>query len=167
MDLTNAQWKAVERHFPRDELKEPGKLGGRPWRPARDVLNGVLWVLRTGAPWKDLPERYPPYQTCHRRFQRWTEKGILTRVLAGLRKDLCTRGGIEDVEAYIDGTYVPAKKGATASESVVLGMQRRSWRSQTAMVFHSLSLLQQETDMTLCSQIELSTLLSWPTYLHD
>jgi len=35
------------------------------------VLNGILWVLRTGAPWHDLPERYPSYQTCHRRFQQW------------------------------------------------------------------------------------------------
>jgi transposase len=43
---------------------------GRPWRQAREVLDGVLWVLRTGAPWRDLPERYPSYQTCHRRFQR-------------------------------------------------------------------------------------------------
>jgi transposase len=43
---------------------------GRPWRQARKVLDGVLWVLRIGAPWRDLPERYPPYQTCHRRFQR-------------------------------------------------------------------------------------------------
>ncbi len=94
----------MEQYLPRNEQGKPGRRGGRPWRPARDVLNGVLWVLRTGAPWKDMPDRYPPYQTCHRRFQRWTEMGILTRILAGLRRDLCARGGIEDVESYIDGT---------------------------------------------------------------
>ena len=93
MDLTDAQWNAVESYFPVEERKAPGRCGARPWIPARSVLNGVLWVLRTGAPWKDLPERYPPYQTCHRRFQGWVKKGVLPRVLAGLRKDLCGRGG--------------------------------------------------------------------------
>ena len=105
MDLTDAQWNAVESYFPVEERKAPGRCGARPWIPARSVLNGVLWILRTGAPWKDLPERYPPYQTCHRRFQGWVKKGVLPRVLAGLRKDLCGRGGIEDAEGYIDGTY--------------------------------------------------------------
>ena len=69
MDLTEKQWLAVEPYFPEVERSGAGTKGGRPWRPTRDVLNGVLWVLRTGAPWADLPRRYPPYQTCHRRFQ--------------------------------------------------------------------------------------------------
>ena len=59
------------------------------------VLNGILWVLRTGAPWHDLPKRYTPYQTCHRRFQRWIEE----------------RGGLDLSECFIDGTFVGAKKG--------------------------------------------------------
>lgn len=167
MDLTDAQWEVIEPYFPREELNKPGRLGGRPWSPARDVLNGVLWVLRTGAPWKDLPSRYPAYQTCHRRFQRWVRMGILPEVLAGLRRDLCARGGVEDVEGYIDGTYVPAKRGAIASGGAVPGMRRRSWRLQTAMVFHSLSLLQREIDTTPFSQTELSTLLSCRTFLRD
>ena len=165
MDLTEAQWKLVEPYIPRRELRPPSKQGGRPWRSARDVLNGVLWVLRTGAPWADLPRRYPPYQTCHRRFQRWVADRTLPKILAGLRRDLETRGGIEDVEGYIDGTYVPAKKGGTSSAAVGLGMPQRSWQSQTAMVFHSLSILRAETDSTVCSPTELSTLLSWPSYL--
>lgn len=129
--------------------------------PARSVLDGVLWVLRTGAPWADLPARYPSYQTCHRRFQRWVEVGLFPRLLVSLRQDLAGRGGVEDVEGFIDGTYVPAKRGAIASGSVVPAMQRRSWRLQTAMVFHSLSLLQREPDTTLFSPTELSILHSW------
>src|SRR5690348_15252990 len=167
MDLTEEQWLAVEPFIPATERREPGRKGGRPWQSARDVLNGVLWVLRTGAPWADLPGRYPPYQTCHRRFQRWVEKGILPKVLAGLRRDLETRGGIEDVEGFIDGTYVPAKKGGPASASAARGRRQRSWQLQTAMVFHSLSLLKEETDTTVCSPSELSTLLSWSDYLRD
>ena len=164
MDLTEAQWKAIEPFIPRRELRPPSKKGGRPWRPARDVLNGVLWVLRTGAPWADLPRRYPPYQTCHRRFQQWIADKTLPKILAGLRQDLETRGGIEDVEGYIDGTYVPAKKGGTSSAAAARATPARSWQSQTAMVFHSLSILKAEADTTVCSPSQLSTLLSWPSY---
>lgn len=161
MDLTEAQWTALEPYIPAKERRSPGKKGGRPLRPARDVLNGILWVLRTGAPWADLPGRYPPYQTCHRRFQAWVKAGALPKILKALRRDLEERGGIEDVEGFIDGTYVPAKKGGPASASAGLGRRQRSWQLQTAMVFHSLSILMEETDSTVCSLSELSTLLSY------
>jgi transposase len=78
---------------------------GRPWRGTREVLNGVLWVLRTGAPWHDLPKRY---QTCHCRFQRWVCDGTLGRVLATLAKDLKEGGGFNLSECFIDGTFVAA-----------------------------------------------------------
>jgi transposase len=58
MDLTDEQWAILEPLLPEPERRWEGR--DRPWRPAREVLNGVLWVLRTGAPWHDLPERYPP-----------------------------------------------------------------------------------------------------------
>lgn len=67
MDLTEPQWAVLGPLLPKPRLRTDRR--GRPWRDPRDVLNGLLWVLRTGAPWADLPERYPPYQTCHRRFQ--------------------------------------------------------------------------------------------------
>jgi transposase len=57
----------VDDHRFEEKRRPDGR--GRPWRDARAVLNGVLWVLRTGAPWHDLPDRYPPYHTCDRRFQ--------------------------------------------------------------------------------------------------
>jgi transposase len=161
MDLTEQQWSAIKKHIPGPERQGTSSRGGRPWRDPRDVLNAVLWVLRTGAPWADLPRRYPPYQTCHRRFQHWVETGVLPKVLAALRRDLESRGGIEDVEGYIDGTYVPAKKGGTASVGVEQARRPNSWRLQTAMVFHSLCILQLETDSTVCSPSELSTLHSW------
>lgn len=161
MDLTEQQWLAIKRFIPAAEQKAPSEKGGRPWQPARAVLNGVLWVLRTGAPWADLPGRYPPYQTCHRRFQRWVRDGVLIKILAALRRDLETRGGIEDVEGFIDGTYVPAKKGGRASGSAGPVKRPRSWQLQTAMVFRSLSILMEETDTTVCSPSELSTLLSY------
>ena len=86
MDLTDEQWVALEPLLPKPPKRADGR--GRPWRKTREVLNGVLWVLRTGAPWHDLPERYPPYQTCHRRFQGWVCDGTLGQVLATLAEDL-------------------------------------------------------------------------------
>jgi transposase len=65
-DLTDLQWAALDALIPEPPRRKDRR--GRPWRSRRSVLNGILWVLRTGAPWADLPERYPSYQTCHRRF---------------------------------------------------------------------------------------------------
>jgi hypothetical protein len=85
-------------------------------------------------------------------------------VVTALRRDLSERGGVEDVEGFIDGTYVPAKKGGTASENAAQGRRPRSWQSQTAMVFHSLWLLHLDNDTTSFSPTELSMLLSWSGY---
>src|ERR1700722_13896884 len=114
MDLTEAQWLAVEPYMPAAERRSPGRKGGRPFVPTRDVLNGVLWVLRTGAPWGDLPGRYPPYQTCHRRFQFWQRSGRLDRLLQRLAEDLRDRGKLDLTEALVDATFAGAKKGALA-----------------------------------------------------
>jgi transposase len=135
MDLTEAQWALVEPLLPKARRRADGR--GRPWRDPRDVLHGILWVLRTGAPWKDLPDRYPPYQTCHRRFQHWCRDGTLERLLHALAEDLHERGGIDLSEAFIDGTFAGAKKGGAASEKPSAGRGPRSWQLQTALVFLS------------------------------
>ena len=57
---------------------------GSPRRDDREILNGILWIMRTGAQWKDMPERYPPYQTCHRRFQEWVRLGAFESYSEGI-----------------------------------------------------------------------------------
>src|SRR5437879_4477344 len=91
MDLTDAQWAVLQPFL----HPKPVRKRGRPWQDARAVFNGILWVLRTGAPWHDLPDRYPPYQTCHRRFQQWQRDGTLTRLLHALAEDLRARGKLD------------------------------------------------------------------------
>ena len=91
MDLTEDQWSVVSSILP--ELPKHRDGRGRPWRCSRAVLDGILWILRTGAPWHDLPGQYPPYQTCHRRFQRWVVDGTLEHILNMLAEDLYHRGG--------------------------------------------------------------------------
>jgi transposase len=67
MDLTEDQWHVISAILPKDPVRRDRR--GRPWSDRRQVRDGILWFLRTGAPWKDLPERYGKYQTVHRRFQ--------------------------------------------------------------------------------------------------
>jgi transposase len=110
MDLTDDQWSTIQSLIPDPPRRPDGK--GILWRDARDVMNGILWILRTEAPWYDVPDRYPsPYQTCHRRFQQWVRTGVFEKILQALSTDLRKRGGIDLSECYIDGTFIIAKKG--------------------------------------------------------
>ncbi len=110
MELTDEQWAMLGPLIPEAPRREDDK--GRPRRQFREVLEGIYWVLRTGAQWADLPECYPPYQTCHRRFQEWVQSGVLQQVLEALARDLEQRGTLDVSECFIDGTFVVAKKGA-------------------------------------------------------
>ena len=134
MDLTNAQWAKLKPLF---EPKTPLRRRGRPWTDTRQVLNGVLWILRTGAPWRDLPARYPPAPTCHRRFQHWQRSGVLLAALQKLAEDLRDRGKLDLSEAFLDGSFSKAKKGALLSAMIGAVKAAKSWPSQTAMVFLS------------------------------
>ena len=132
MDMPDKQWGMIEALF-----SVPEGVRGRPFRPSRDVVNGIMWVMRTGAPWKDLPERYPPYQTCHRRYQTWCRNGVFQEALKVLARDLEERGEIDMSECYIDGTFAPAKKGAMELVRRSAAKGPRSWQYQTALVFLS------------------------------
>ncbi len=134
MKLTDPQWQLIAPLF---ETASSKSKVGRPPTPARDVLNGVLWILKTGARWKDLPPQYPPYQTCHRRFQQWARDGTMENALRALAEDLRERGGIDIREAYIDGTFSGAKKGDLALGRPSAARAPRSWQLQTVMVFLS------------------------------
>ena len=135
MDLTDQQWKVVETILPEDPVWDDGR--GRPWSDRRKVLNGVLWILRTGAPWQDLPSRYGPHQTAHRRFQNWVRSGVIEKILLALAEHLKEAGGLDLKECFVDGTFVPAKKGGAALGRPSGARAPRSWALQTAMVFLS------------------------------
>ena len=135
MDLKDEQWVVIEALLPKVERRADGK--GRPRVDDRAILNGILWILRTGAPWHDMPNRYPPYQTCHRRFQEWVEKGVFEEVLRALVKDVKERGGLDLTECFIDGSFVIAKKGALEWEKPSGAKVQSSWQWQMALVFLS------------------------------
>ena len=93
--------------------------------------------MRTGAPSHDLPERYPPCQTCHRRFQLCARSGTMYHGLAHVARELAAAGGYDFTEAFIDATFASAKKGAPASTSPAKGKAPRSWHAPTVLVFRS------------------------------
>jgi transposase len=133
--LADEQWEAVRRFIPEPPRRADGR--GRPWRETRAVLEGILWILRTDAPWHALPEGYPSYQTCHRRFQQWVRAGVLRPVLEALAQDLYERGGIDLRECFIDGSFARARKVAWESERPGRARGPSSWGWRTATVFRS------------------------------
>jgi len=166
MDLTDVQWGKIR---PLVEFGQQRRADnrGRPWRDARQVLNGMLWVLRTGAPWHDLPTRYGPYQTCHRRFQRWQRSGVLNGILWALAEDLLARGQLGLEETFIDASFMGAKKGAMALVERSSAKGASSWQSQTAMVFLSPSGLGALRRMSKSSSRLRSSTALWPTSPND
>jgi len=135
MELTDAQWEILAPLLPAGK-SGPGKRG-RPPINNRPVLEGILWILRTGARWKDLPKDFPPYQTCHRRFSAWVHSGALERVLKALAEDLARRGKLDLGETFIDGSFASAKKGAVMLVRQSAAKGPRSWQLRSALVFLS------------------------------
>src|SRR5262249_55632855 len=126
MDLTDEQWTALEPQL--DALPRRADGRGRPWRSSREVLNGILWILRTGAQWADLPERYPPYQTGHRRFQRWVPGGTLEPVLEALVRDLKGRGNWIWLNVSSTARSSSPRKGGLRGSAACGAKGRSSWQ---------------------------------------
>jgi len=133
-ELTDEQWELVEPVL-RPTRREDNR--GRPWRDTRAVLNGVLWILGSGAQWSEMPAKYPPYQTCHRRFQQWICQGKLVEALCLLARHLHERGKLELNEAFVDATFASAKKGASPSAPRGAARAPRSSPSPLVTVFLS------------------------------
>jgi transposase len=105
-ELSDAEWARLAPLLP------PRQTGGRPSHDHRRVLNGILWVLHTGAPWRDLPARYGSWRTVYRRFRRWTRAGLRGRVLAALQRELAAAGRLDWQLWAIGGSSIRAHKAA-------------------------------------------------------
>jgi len=132
-DLTDFEWRVIAPLL-------PNKPRGVPRVDDRRVLNGIFWVLRSGAPWRDLPERYGPRTTCYNRFVRWRRAGVWDRLM-----DAITEAYDGDIQ-MIDSTSIrahqqaaTAKRGVEIIVSVAPGAasRPRSMRSSTGKACRS------------------------------
>jgi transposase len=108
-ELSQEQWDRLQ-----DLLPKNGTRGGQ-WKEHRPILNGIFWVLRTGAPWRDLPERYGPWQTAYDRFQRWQAEGLFDRILERLQVQLDQEGKIDWDLWCVDGSSIRASRAAAGA----------------------------------------------------
>ena len=106
--LTEAQWKKIAPLLPKPPKQ---RKGGRPWIENRRVLEGILWILRSGARWQDLPEKFPHPSTCWRRLRDWEEQGVWLNIWRTFLSELNERQQLKWSESFLDGSFAPAKKG--------------------------------------------------------
>ena len=130
--INDEQWNKIEPLLPKPK---PKPKGGRPPADNREVLEGILWMLKTGARWVDLPERYPGSSTCWRRLKLWEEQGVWLDVWRAFLGELDEEYALDWQEAFIDGSFAPAKKGAFASAKLRGVKARSGWWWSTAKVF--------------------------------
>lgn len=112
-DLSDHEWQQLEPLLP------PQKTGkkGNPYKDHRIVINGILWVLRTGAPWRDIPSRYGPWGTCSTRFHRWTKRGLWQKALEALQAQAEQDGALDWDVTALDGSYVKAHPHAAGAKT--------------------------------------------------
>ena len=108
-ELSTLKWERIQPLLP--DLSHKGGPG-RPWLPHRRLINGILWILHTGAPWRDLPERYGPWQTVFDRFNGWRRDGTWVRIVTSLLDELDDKKQIDHDLWCIDGTIIRASRAA-------------------------------------------------------
>jgi transposase len=101
--LTNTQWERLQPLLPSQK-----PTTGRPASDHRVIINGIMWILRTGAPWRDLPERYGPWGTVASRFYRWRKAGLWQRLFEAIQQPADAVGKLNWAIHYVDGTIVRA-----------------------------------------------------------
>ena len=110
--LTDEHWDRIAPYVPEHP---PSPKGGRPRASDRECLEGLLWLVRTGARWQDIPVDLPSGSTCWRRLQEWAGDGILEEIHAIVIEALDDLGELDFEELLADATFVRAKKGVTRS----------------------------------------------------
>jgi transposase len=130
--LTDEQWAKIEPFMPKPK---PSRKGGRPFINNRKVFEGILWILRTGAPWSDLPKRYPSASTCWRRLRQWEEQDVWLNAWRAFLAVLDEKGQLDWSEAFVDGSFAPAKKGGSVLARPRRVKARSGWWWSTAKVF--------------------------------
>ena len=110
IEISDADWQRFEKFLPQPEAS---LSGGQKYAPNRACLEGLLWLLRSGARYKDMPKHFPSGSTCWFRLQFWTQQGALRKLHQQLLRLLDKKGKLNLKECFGDGTFSAAKKGGT------------------------------------------------------
>ncbi len=110
-DLSDEEWAVLQPLLP----PERSGKAGHPYRSHREVLNGIFWILRSGAPWRDLPERYGPWSTVCDRFRRWRNRGLFEKMLNALQARARRAERIDFDFSAVDGSTIRAHKSAAGA----------------------------------------------------
>ncbi len=113
-ELNDEQWAAVEPLIPRSTATT-----GRPPRDRRLMFDGLFWILSTGAPWRDLPERFGPWKTVYDYFSNWRRSGVFAAVIEALQVKLDRDGHIDWELWCVDGAHVRAARAAAGADKKV------------------------------------------------
>ncbi len=111
-ELSDAEWARLQPLLP------PRKAGA-PRKDDRLVINGILWKLTTGVPWRDLPERYGPWQSVYTRFRRWTRAGVWDGIFAAVQRQADAAGELDWEVHFVDGTVIRAHQHAAGAKDVL------------------------------------------------
>ena len=131
-ELTDAQWQRIQPYLP-ERMASP--RGGPKPKPARDCFEGILWILRTGARWKDMPDCFPSYSTCWRALEAWEEQNAWEAAWHAFLNELSEQDHATWEVVFADAMFVPAKKGAIASEKPNAAKARSWWWWAAARAF--------------------------------
>jgi len=118
-DLTDAQWTRVQPLLPPQKPRT-----GRPGNDLRTILNGIRWILRSGAPWRDLPERYGSWHTVYSRFYRWQHAGVWAKILAVLQEQADAAGAFDWDIHFVDSSVIRAHQHAAGAKGGTLRPKR-------------------------------------------
>lgn len=121
-ELTDEQYESIA-----DLLPANGQRGGQ-WKDHRPVLNGIFWILHTGAQWRELPDRYGPWKTVYDRFNRWSSDGTIDAILHRLHVRLDEAGRIDWDLWCVDGSHVRASRSAAGGQKRPGPMSRMTTR---------------------------------------
>jgi transposase len=131
--LSDEQWELIEPLLPEPRRRKDNR--GRPWAPNRACLEGILWILQTGAAWRFLPDEFPSPATCWRRLKQWEDEGVWLEAWRALLGALDAEGLLKWDETFLDGSFAPAKKGALPSVKPSAARERSGWYWSTVKVF--------------------------------
>ena len=124
-ELTDQEWERLEPLLPPEKAER-----GRPNADHRRIINGILWRERTGAPWRDLPERYGPWSTVYSRFWRWREAGTWDQIFAAVQQHADEAGKVDWSVHFVDGSVIRAHQHAAGAKGGT--QQPRRWGAARA-----------------------------------